>query len=100
MTTLALASPGQPTVDTSRRTITGLAVPYGPVGQTLARLLRDNRIEPVIIELNVETVRRLVGEGTAAIYGDASHRETLASADVAHAVALVARGHVQLRDLE
>jgi hypothetical protein len=34
-------------------------------------------------------VRRLTGEGCTAIYGDASHRDTLASADVAHAVALV-----------
>jgi CPA2 family monovalent cation:H+ antiporter-2 len=64
-------------------------VGYGPVGRTLARLLRDNQIEPVIIELNVETVRRLGGEGTAAIYGDAARRETLERADVGDAVALI-----------
>jgi CPA2 family monovalent cation:H+ antiporter-2 len=64
-------------------------VGYGPVGRTLARLLRDNQIEPVIIELNVETVRRLRSEETAAIYGDAVHRATLESADVANAVALI-----------
>lgn len=64
-------------------------VGYGPVGRTLARLLRDNRIEPVVIELNVETVRRLNNEGTTAIYGDATHRETLESAHIASAVALV-----------
>lgn len=34
MTTLAMAAPGTPTVDTAKRTITGLAVPYGPVGVT------------------------------------------------------------------
>jgi CPA2 family monovalent cation:H+ antiporter-2 len=62
---------------------------YGPVGRTLARLLRDNQIEPVVIELNIETVRRLTGEGVAAIYGDATRRETLESADVGNAVALV-----------
>ena len=32
-------------------------VGYGPVGRTLARLLRENEIEPVIIELNMDTVR-------------------------------------------
>ncbi|WP_165220061.1 cation:proton antiporter [Aquisphaera insulae] len=64
-------------------------VGYGPVGQTLARLLDENRIEPVIIELNVDTVRRLNAEGTAAIYGDAARRETLENAGVADAVALV-----------
>jgi CPA2 family monovalent cation:H+ antiporter-2 len=64
-------------------------VGYGPVGRTLARLLRDNRVEPVVIELNVETVRRLTSEGVAAIYGDATRRETLESADVGNAAALV-----------
>jgi CPA2 family monovalent cation:H+ antiporter-2 len=64
-------------------------VGYGPVGRTLARLLRDNQIEPVVIELNIEAVRRLTGEGVAAIYGDAIRRETLESADVGNAVALV-----------
>ena len=32
-------------------------VGYGPVGRTLARLLRENQFEPVVIELNMETVR-------------------------------------------
>lgn len=64
-------------------------VGYGPVGRTLSRLLRDNQIEPVVIELNVETVRRLTAEGITAIYGDATHRESLESADIEHAVALI-----------
>ncbi|QEH32455.1 Inner membrane protein YbaL [Aquisphaera giovannonii] len=64
-------------------------VGYGPVGRTLARLLRENRVEPVIVELNVETVRRLNADGTTAIYGDAARRETLESAGVPDAVALV-----------
>jgi hypothetical protein len=33
---LMLAAPGPAAVDTQRRTISGLAVPYGPVGQTSA----------------------------------------------------------------
>ena len=36
-----------------------VVVGYGPVGRTLARLLRENEFEPVIIELNVNTVREL-----------------------------------------
>jgi K+:H+ antiporter len=64
-------------------------VGYGPVGRTLARLLGESHIEPIIIELNVQTVRRLTNEGILAIYGDATHRETLENADVANAVALI-----------
>jgi CPA2 family monovalent cation:H+ antiporter-2 len=85
------APEGVPTRVGSKRSARyrAIIVGYGPVGRTLARLLRDNQIEPVVIELNVETVRRLTGEGMAAIYGDATHRETLESADVGNSVALV-----------
>jgi CPA2 family monovalent cation:H+ antiporter-2 len=62
-----------------------VVVGYGPVGQTLVRLLRENGIEPTVIEMNVETVRRLRTEGVAAVYGDANHPETLMEAGVARA---------------
>lgn len=55
---------------------------YGPVGRTVTRLLRENEIEPTIVEMNVDTVRKLVAEGIPAVYGDATHRETLKSAGV------------------
>jgi len=66
-----------------------VVVGYGPVGQTVARLMRDNDIEPTIVELNLETVQRLRSEGWEAVYGDASHPETLKEAGVADAAALV-----------
>ena len=66
-----------------------LIVGYGPVGRTLARLLRENQIEPVIIELNLETVRRLTTEGFTAVYGDVAHRETLERAGLKRARALI-----------
>jgi CPA2 family monovalent cation:H+ antiporter-2 len=66
-----------------------IVVGYGPVGRTLTRLLRENKLEPVVIELNLETVRRLNGEGVRAIYGDAGHRETLVEAGVEAATALL-----------
>ena len=66
-----------------------IVVGYGPVGQTVARLLRENDIEPTIIELNVDTVQRLRAEGITAIYGDVTRSETLVQAGVATATALV-----------
>lgn len=57
-----------------------VVIGYGPTGQTLVRLLRDNQITPTIVEFNVDTVRRLRDEGMTAVYGDASQRETLAYA--------------------
>lgn len=57
-----------------------LVVGYGPVGQTLTRLLRDFHLDPVVIDLNVDTVRRLRAEGVSAVYGDASNRNVLLAA--------------------
>jgi CPA2 family monovalent cation:H+ antiporter-2 len=50
---------------------------------------RENEIEPVIVELNLDTVQRLRGEGMLAVYGDATHREILKDAGVEGAVALI-----------
>jgi monovalent cation:H+ antiporter-2, CPA2 family len=66
-----------------------VVVGYGPTGRTLVRLLRENGIDPTVIEFNVETVRQLRAEGVPAIYGDATLRETLQAADVEHAGSLI-----------
>lgn len=66
-----------------------VVVGYGPVGQIVCRLLQENEIKPTVIELNVETVRRLNDQGISAIYGDASHREILQAAGVGEAAGLI-----------
>jgi CPA2 family monovalent cation:H+ antiporter-2 len=66
-----------------------IIVGYGPVGRLLARLLRENGIDPLILELNHETVNTLKKDGLAALYGDASQPEILRLAGVAQARALI-----------
>jgi CPA2 family monovalent cation:H+ antiporter-2 len=66
-----------------------VVVGYGPVGQTLVRLLRENGIEPSVVEMNLETVQRLHTDGIHAVYGDATHPETLKEAGVAHSASLL-----------
>ena len=66
-----------------------IVVGYGPTGRTLTRLLRDNGIDATIIELNIDTVRRLRDEGIGAVYGDAGHRDTLDAAGVTTAGSLI-----------
>ncbi len=66
-----------------------VVVGYGPVGQTVCRLLRENGIEPSVIEMNLSTIEKLRVEGLAAVYGDASHRDTLKAAGADHAGTLV-----------
>jgi len=74
---------GQPAasrLDPGRRAV---VIGYGPTGRTIVKLLRENRIEPTVVELNIETVRTLRGEGVPAVYGDATRLDTLSDAGVA-----------------
>jgi CPA2 family monovalent cation:H+ antiporter-2 len=90
--TAAAAGKASPTGDESLHDESrhqAVVVGYGPVGQTLCRLLRSNDIEPTVIEMNLETVQRLRNEGIAAIYGDAGHLETLQSAGIDKAETLI-----------
>jgi CPA2 family monovalent cation:H+ antiporter-2 len=66
-----------------------VVVGYGPVGQTVCRLLQQQEIAPTVIELNIETVRKLNREGIRAIYGDATQPDILREAGVATAIGLV-----------
>jgi CPA2 family monovalent cation:H+ antiporter-2 len=65
-----------------------IVIGFGPVGRTLVRLLRENDIEPTVIELNLDTVRALRADGVRAIYGDATQRDILEQAGVQTAKSL------------
>jgi len=66
-----------------------IIIGYGPVGRTVSRLLKDNGITPVVVELNLETVRMLRERGERAEYGDASHHDTLRMAGIMNARSLI-----------
>ena len=55
----------------------------------MTRLLRDNDIEPTIVEMNVDTVREIREAGLHAIYGDATHPAVLGEARIAEARAFI-----------
>ncbi len=78
---------GAPLVEDARPR--AVVVGHGPTGRTVTRLLDENGIVPVVIELNLETVRALRAAGGSAIYGDATRRETLEAAGTREAVALI-----------
>lgn len=66
-----------------------IVVGFGPVGATVSRLLQENDIEPAVIELNVNTVRRLRADGIEAVYGDATQRDILQSVGIERAGSLI-----------
>lgn len=75
-----------PQVDPAHRAV---VVGYGPSGRTVTRLLQENGIQPTVVDLNVDAVRELREQGVHAVYGDASHPDTLAQAGAADAGNLI-----------
>ena len=65
-----------------------VVVGAGPVGRTLIGILNERGIVPVVVEMNLETVRRLRDQGISALYGDVVHPDTLPAAGIAQARAL------------
>jgi CPA2 family monovalent cation:H+ antiporter-2 len=69
-----------------------IVIGHGPTGRTVTRLLRENGISPTVVELNIDVVRQLREQGVSAVYGDASHTDTLVSAGLPHAATLIVSG--------
>ncbi len=64
-------------------------VGYGPIGQMVFRILQQRGMEATVIEMNIETHRRLRSEGCTAVYGDANRRDVLEKAGVGRAASLI-----------
>src|SRR5262245_4431850 len=75
--------------DTMEDELSAVVIGFGPVGRTLSRLLEKNGIKPIIVEMNLDTVRELRVLGYTVVYGDAAARETLVTARVDRAIALI-----------
>ncbi len=58
---------------------------YGPVGQNLHANLKSMHIPVVILDMNPDTIKKLLNEGHFALFGDARDREGLMAARVEHA---------------
>jgi monovalent cation:H+ antiporter-2, CPA2 family len=66
-----------------------VVVGFGPTGRMVVRLLRENDISPIVIDLNMNAVRELREHGIDAVHGDATRAETLEAAGVARARSLI-----------
>lgn len=64
-------------------------VGYGPVGRTLVRILRGSHLEPVLIEMNLQSYQQIRREGLEAVHGDASLPEVLEKAGLSEAISLI-----------
>jgi CPA2 family monovalent cation:H+ antiporter-2 len=85
------AGPERPAIDPRRSILVG----YGPVGRIVHRLLTDRGADVTVVDLNLETVRRLRDRGVKAVYGDVLRRGTLDEAGIATASSLVLSADVE-----
>jgi CPA2 family monovalent cation:H+ antiporter-2 len=80
-----------------------IVVGYGPVGQTVTRLLAEFEINPIIVETNVDVVLELQQRGKQALFGDASRPEILRAARLdaaAYLVVTVPHAEISLRIIQ
>jgi monovalent cation:H+ antiporter-2, CPA2 family len=83
------SSSNEPLSDASEQLNHAVVIGYGPVGQTMSNLLRRNSIIPTIIEMNLDTFESLRAAGQPAVYGDATHADTLVKAGIKAAQTLI-----------
>lgn len=81
----------RPPIDPRRCILVG----YGPVGRIVRRLLAERGAAITVIDLNLDTVRRLRAQGLAAVYGDVLRPQTLEEAGIATAGSLVLSADVE-----
>ena len=80
-----------------------IVVGYGPVGQTVTRLLAEFGINPIIVERNVDVVLQLNQSGEQALFGDATRPEILRAAGVesaAYLIVTVPQADISLRIIQ
>ncbi len=66
-----------------------IIIGFGPVGRTVMRRVEELKLEPFVIDMNVDTVLALQTEKKHALYGDATHADILDQAGVKKAAYLV-----------
>ena len=62
---------------------------YGPVGRVVDAMLRDARMDTLILDMNVDTVRSLARSGRLALFGDATQPTILEEAGIHRATHLI-----------
>ncbi len=86
-----VAAGERPPIDPNRCILVG----YGPVGKIVHRLLMDRGAAITVIDLNLDTVRRLHAKGLVAVYGDVLRPQTLEEAGIATVGSLILSADIE-----
>ncbi|HOQ44800.1 MAG TPA: cation:proton antiporter [Bryobacteraceae bacterium] len=72
-----------------------ILVGYGPVGRIVHRLLEQRGAKITVVDLNLNTVRRIRAQGLQAVYGDVRRPGILEEAGIASAGSLILSADVE-----
>ncbi len=86
-----VAPTSQPVIDPNHCVLVG----FGPVGKIVHRLLADRGNSVTIIDLNLDTVRKMKAAGMNAVYGDVLRSGTLEEAGLARAGSFILSADVE-----
>ena len=87
-----LPPPGErPQIDPKRCILVG----YGPVGKVVRRLLEERGNDITVIDLNLDSIRRIREEGLKGVYGDVLRPGTLDEAGIATAGTLILSADIE-----
>ncbi|MDR2437511.1 MAG: cation:proton antiporter [Endomicrobium sp.] len=59
-----------------------IVVGYGPTGQQVVKALKEQNVEPLIVDINIDTINTLTTQGLSTVYGDSSQKEILVAAGI------------------
>ncbi|MDR0398687.1 MAG: cation:proton antiporter [Endomicrobium sp.] len=66
-----------------------IVVGYGPTGKQVVNVLKEQNLNPVIIDINIDTINSLSTQGFFVVYGDSSQKEILFAAGIKNAEYLI-----------
>jgi CPA2 family monovalent cation:H+ antiporter-2 len=66
-----------------------IVVGYGPTGKQVVNALKEQNLNPVIIDINIDTINSLSTQGFSVVYGDSSQKEILFAAGIKNAEYLI-----------
>jgi CPA2 family monovalent cation:H+ antiporter-2 len=59
-----------------------IVIGYGPTGQQVVKALKEQNINPVVIDINIDTINSLTAQGISTVYGNSSQKEILVAAGI------------------
>ncbi|MDR1662847.1 MAG: cation:proton antiporter [Endomicrobium sp.] len=66
-----------------------IVVGYGPTGKQIVNALKKQNLNPIIIDINIDTINSLSAQGFSVVYGDSSQKEILFAAGIKNAEYLI-----------